>query len=315
MVSTLKRALNSDVVLVLVTVIWGTTFSLTKMGLAEVPPLMFITIRFLVAFGLLLGLTARRKGPVSRRTVMMGAFVGLLYAAGFATQTAGIQFTTASKAAFITGLSVILVPIFSSVILRRNPGRMAVAGSVLAFAGLAVLSVDRELTYLLSYGDLLVLACAVFFALHIIFVGKWAQDLDPVVFTTIQVGVTALVSGILALNLEEMPSHISPSVWAGLAYLALFATFGTTLMQVWAQRHTNPTRTAIIFTLEPVFAAFFALLLLGEIPGWKTLFGGSLIIAGIILAELSPSAARCDEPVAFNESPVNADGKSIEEKC
>lgn len=275
----------SDLVLILVTVIWGVTFSLTKKGVAAVPPLYFLAIRFTTAFALLLAFGSRRLRGTTATEWRAGLVVGLLYAAGFIAQTIGLQYTLAAKAAFITGLSVILVPILLMIFLRQRPESSTLIGSAVSCVGLAVLSVNRALVFL-SLGDLLVLLCAIAFAVHIILTGHYARDVDPYRFTTVQIGVTGLVCGALGAFLEPFPGQLTSATWFALGFLALFATVGTTLMQTWAQRHTDATRTAIIFTLEPVFAAVFAFFLLGERPSARTLIGGLLILGGILLAEL-----------------------------
>jgi drug/metabolite transporter (DMT)-like permease len=275
----------SDLVLIGVTLIWGVTFPLTKQAVAVVPPLLFLALRFLLAFVVLVLAGLPRLAGLTRTEWRAGLLTGLVMAAGFITQTLGLRTTTAAKAAFITGLSVVLVPVFSVALLRLRPERSELLGSLLSFVGLATLSVNRSLQ-LLSPGDLLVLACAAAFALHIILMGRWTAEVDPWRYTTIQVGVTGLLCGVLGLLLEPLPAHLAPPVWGSLAFLAFFATVGTTVMQAWAQRQTDPTRTAIIFTLEPVFAAVFAYLLLHEVQTLRTWLGGALIIGGILVAEL-----------------------------
>ncbi|MGE5507520.1 MAG: DMT family transporter [Chitinophagales bacterium] len=279
----------SDLVLILVTLIWGVTFSLTKRGVAAVPPLYFLAIRFTAAFAMLLAFGGRRLRGFTLAEWQAGLVAGFVYAAGFITQTLGLQRTLAAKAAFITGLSVILVPVLSVVFLRQSPEPAEMLGSAISFVGLAVLSVSSSLA-LLSFGDFLVLLCAIAFALHIILVGRWAQKVDPYRFTTVQVGVTGLLCGALGVFLEPFPAGLTSATWFALGFLALFATVGTTLMQTWAQRHTDATRTAVIFTLEPVFAAVFAFFILGEVPTTRTWIGGLLIITGILLAELRRGA-------------------------
>lgn len=277
---------TSDLALVLITLIWGTTFSVTKQGVAVIPPLLFLALRFLVAFALMVAVGWPRLRRLTSLEWRAGLVTGLVYAAGFIAQTLGLRTTTAAKAAFITGLNVVLVPLFSVVLLRVRPEPAEVAGSVLSFLGLGVLSVSRT-AWLLSPGDLLVLFCAGAFALHIILMGRWAAEVDPWRYTTVQLGVTGVLCGALAALFEPRPVSISPAAWGSLAYLAVFATIGTTVLQAWAQRQTDPTRTAIIFTLEPVFAALFAYLLLHEAQTLRTWLGGGLIVAGILTAELS----------------------------
>lgn len=285
----------SDLVLVTITLIWGTTFSLTKQGVEVIPPLLFLAVRFLVAFALMLAAGWPRLRGLTGTEWRAGLLAGLVYAAGFITQTLGLQTTTAAKAAFITGLNVVLVPLFSVALLRSRPAKAELAGSLLSFLGLAVLSVNRTV-WLLSGGDLLILICAGAFALHIVLMGRYAAAVDPWRFTTVQIGVTGLLCGALGLVLEPLPSAVPPAVWGGLAYLAVFATIGTTVLQAWAQRQTDPTRTAIIFTLEPVFAAVFAYFVLHEIQTLRTWGGGALIVAGILVAELSRNGKAAERP-------------------
>ncbi|HHW15397.1 MAG TPA: DMT family transporter, partial [Firmicutes bacterium] len=176
--------------MVLVTLIWGVTFSLTKQGVAVVPPLLFLALRFLLAFAVLVVAGFSRLRRLTPTEWRAGLVTGLVFAAGFITQTLGLRLTTAAKAAFITGISVVLVPLFSAVLLRLRPEPAEIAGSLLSFAGLAVLSVSRSLSLgLLSFGDFLALLCAGFFALHIILMGRWAAQVDPWRYTTVQVGV------------------------------------------------------------------------------------------------------------------------------
>lgn len=291
---------TSDLVLLLVTLIWGVTFSLTKQGVAVVPPLLFLALRFLLAFGLMVLVGFPRLRGLTRIEWRAGLISGLVYALGFITQTLGLGSTTAAKAAFITGINVVLVPLFSVALLRLKPERMEILGSLVSFSGLGVLSVNRSLVFL-SPGDLLVLACAVFFALHIILMGRFAAAVDPWRYTTVQVGITGLLCAALGLFLEPVPGTIPAPVWGGLAFLSVFATIGTTVMQAWAQRRTDPTRTAIIFNLEPVFAAIFAFFLLHEVQSLRTWLGGALIIAGILTAELSRNSQTAETQVPAAE--------------
>lgn len=290
----------SDLTLVLVTLIWGVTFSLTKQGVAAVPPLTFLALRFTMAFPLLLALCLRTAPLRQLLTALQGGTTaGLIYLLGFAFQTVGLRYTTASKAAFLTGLSVLLVPLLLWLLTGKRPGAATIWGVVLSLLGLVLLTYQPHQPgfglqsgfFSPSLGDLLVLLCALAFAGHIIVVGRYAPILEPVTFTTVQVATVSVGALIFSSLWEKGWSHLPqlpPWVWFHLAFLALLATVGTTLAQVWAQRHTTPSRTAIIFTLEPVFAAFFAFLLLGEIPRPITALGGLSIVGGVLISELLP---------------------------
>ncbi|MDI3280266.1 MAG: DMT family transporter [Bacillota bacterium] len=292
----------SDLTLVLVTLVWGVTFSLTKQGVAAVPPLTFLALRFTLAFPfLLLALCLRTPPKRLLLTLEGGVAAGFVYFLGFAFQTAGLRYTTASKAAFLTGLSVLLVPVLLWLLTGKRPSTGTIWGVALSLLGLALLTYQPHQPgsgsapwagFLSpSLGDLLVLLCALAFAGHIILVGRYAPLLEPVAFTTVQVAMVSAAATASSFLWEKGWPHLSqlPTwVWFHLAFLALLATVGTTLAQVWAQRHTTPSRTAIIFTLEPVFAALFAFLLLGEVPRFTAALGGLLIISGVLISELLP---------------------------
>ncbi|MDA8234899.1 MAG: DMT family transporter [Clostridia bacterium] len=280
--------IKGDLGLVLVTLIWGTTFVITEVSLEQVPPLLYLAMRFMLAFGLLVLVFGKKLRAVGWQELKTGMIVGAILFAGFATQTIGMldEDTTASKAAFITGLSVILTPLLAMVFLKKKPNWATMVGAFLAFGGLAVLALNGEGGSLVSWGDLLILACAVAFAGHIIAVGKFTNTMDTGVLTTIQIGVAGLLCGIAGLVLEPIPAAVSREVWWGLVYMGLAATAGVLFLQTWAQKFTTPTRTAIIFTLEPVFAAFFAYWFLAEALTGRMIVGGVLILAGILLAEL-----------------------------
>ncbi|MBE3575196.1 MAG: DMT family transporter [Firmicutes bacterium] len=279
--------------LVAVTLVWGTTFSITKQSLASVPPILFLALRFTLASAALapIVLWQARRCRFSVRFWPVAALLGAVQFVGFAAQTVGLAHTTASKAAFITGLSVVIVPVLERLFYQQRFNGWIWAGVALATAGLAVLSVNPAEWLWFSWGDLLVLLCAVAFALYIVVVGRHASHVDALLLTAGQIVLTALLSWGAGLALEGPLPPLSPAVWGALAFLALIATVGTTWVQMWAQKVTDPTHTALIFSLEPVFAAVFAFLLLGETPGWRTWLGGAAILGGMILAERSPRPA------------------------
>lgn len=275
----------------MVTLIWGATFSITKAGVEYLDPFLYLAIRFGLAWIILrfTHLVFTRRS-FTWTEIKIGAGAAFFLCTGFLTQTAALKYTTASKVAFITGLSVVLVPILAIALTKEKPHRTALIGALVSFSGLATLSLEPDIVGWIGLGDLLALACALSFAGHILFVGRYATRISPVPFSTIQIGITAVFCAILGLLRGPVPEFntFPLSVWWGLAYLAILATMATTLLQTWAQQRTTSTRAAIILTLEPVFAAIFAYLMLGELFTVKTIVGGSLIVAGIVLAEIGP---------------------------
>ena len=282
-----SRRLGADLSLLLVTAIWGTTFVLVKQVTEVLPPLTFIALRFSIGFMALAALFFGRLRRAGRREWGAGLLIGLLLWGGFVSQTYGLQTTGASTGAFITGLSTVLVPFAALALLRHRPGPGPLLGVGLATTGLLLLTIKDDLTF--GQGDLLVLVCAFCFALHITVVGKYAPRLDAVALAVIQVGVVALATWPLALAWEQPTFVASAGVWANVAFLGLAATGLVFFIQTMAQRLTSPTHTAVIFTMEPVFAALFAYLWLGEVIAGRGLLGAALILAGMFVSELWPS--------------------------
>jgi len=282
-----SRQLQADLSLLLVTAIWGTTFVLVKDVTHVLPPLTFIALRFSIGFAALAVLFHRRLRRATRHEVLAGLLIAVFLYVGFLAQTLGLQTTSASVTAFITGLSTVIVPLAAFLLLRHRPSTNALVGVGLATAGLGLLTVKDDLS--LSPGDLLVLACAFSFALHIVLVGKYAPKLDTVVLAVVQIGAVALASWPLALVLEQPTLVAPPQAWLNVAFLGVVATGLVFYIQNVAQRFTSPTHTALIFTMEPVFAAFFAYLWLGEVIAGRGLLGAALILAGMLVAELRQS--------------------------
>ena len=282
----LPRQLLADLALLLVALIWGSTFVLVKEAVSQVKPLSFIALRFALATLTMALLFRRRLRTLGRRGLLAGALIGLFLTAGYGFQTAGLQYTTASKAGFITGLSVVIVPFAAWLILGRRPASNGLAGVILATIGLALLSLQMGERLAIGRGDLLVLACSLSFALHIVTVGAFAPRMDPLALATAQIGVVALVSGVLALIVERDGSGFSGLVWFAALFTGLLATALAFAVQTAAQVFTTPTHTALIFATEPVFAALFGYLLAEERLTGRALLGCGLILAGMVVAEL-----------------------------
>ena len=276
--------LSADLSLLVVTAIWGATFVMVKGAVAQAGPLTFVGVRFVLAALGLAPLLFARRGQLSPGALASGASIGLLLFAGYAFQTAGLQFTSASKAGFITGLSVVLVPLLSALVLRQPPSWPSVAGVGLATSGLALLSLQDDVS--LQTGDLLVLGCALSFALHILLVGRAAPRFDVLSLTGVQVLVAALLSGAGALAFEAPTVGQVEAILPAALFTGLFATVLAFYVQTHAQRFTSATHTALIFTMEPVFAGLFGYLLAGERLGLRGIVGCGLILAGMVVAQV-----------------------------
>ncbi len=296
---TMSRQLQADLALLLVALIWGSTFVMVKDAVTFVGPFTFIAVRFSMTALAMVLLFWRRLRAFGRRELAAGALIGVFLFAGYAFQTAGLQYTTASKAGFITGLSVVMVPFTTWLWLRRAPGKSALAGVVLATAGLALLTLPRGQVLTVNRGDVLVLACAVSFALHITAVGAFAPRMDSLALATVQIASTAVISSVAALVLEAPTWPMPAFVWGAAAFTGVLATGVAFGVQTTAQAFTTPTHTALIFATEPVFAALFGYLLAGEWLSGQAWLGCGLILAGMVVAELpslGPSAAPGGAP-------------------
>lgn len=278
---------------------WGATFVLVKDALRDSTPLLFNLLRMTLAFLILAAVNHRHLRNLSRRAVVSGVIVGILLAAGYQFQTSGLARTTPAKSAFITGLVVVFVPLFTAIPALRPSGTHAPrwtagVGAILAFAGLLLLTTPSGTAWAhlfssIGIGDLLTLACAIAFAGHLLSLAHTSPGLPAPQLATLQIGVAAFVM-LLTLPLAEHPhATFTPRLFIALIVTSVFATAAAFTIQSWAQKHLPPTHTAVILSLEPVFAWLTALAFLHEHLGPRALAGAALIIAGIALTELIPA--------------------------
>lgn len=280
----MKKQLWADGALFAVVVSWGYAFAAIKNALIEIEPLNFLMFRFVIAFFILSVIFHKRLFKAGKETYIAGFIVGTFLFLAYALQTVGLKYTTASNAGFITGFSVVLVPVFSAVILKSIPSRESIIGVILAITGLFLLSYNETVPF--NMGDILVVFCAVFVAFHILSVGYYTRRTDSIALTVIQVGVVALfsIAGAFIFEKPEIPS--SPIVWHAIIITSIFATVGAYLVQNIMQKFTSATRTALIFTGEPVFAGVFGYLLLGEVLGRMAGAGCVFILCAMVISEL-----------------------------
>lgn len=279
-----------DLLLVGVTAIWGLTFVVIKNALDTISPFFFNALRFSLATAFLGTFTLVKKQHFSKSLIKKGALVGLALFGGYSFQTFGLKFTTASNAGFITGLSVVIVPLLTWLIYKKNLTSYTWFGVITATLGLGLLSFESGLQ--LNLGDPLILLCAFCFAWHMILVDKYINNFSTVPFVTVQVATVALASLIIGMLIETPPKEISASMWEGLFFTAFFATFLAYLTQNWAQKFTTPTRTAIILAAEPVFTLLFATFLLKETVSGKDLIGAAFMLGGVLLVELKSETEK-----------------------
>ncbi len=277
----------ADLLLLSVAVVWGSTFVVVKESIASVPVFSFLFLRFGIAFLSLLPFVLFRRELRDPGYWRAGFLLGTLYFAAFGTQTLGLLSVGASMSAFLTGLYVILVPFLLWAIFHHPPKRYAFYASVLALFGLWLLTSPDPGVLHLGPGEGFTLLCALLFALHIIATDRLTRRYDPLPLVTIQLLAVTLFSFLSSLTFEPStwPAHFDESLLVALLITGILATSYALLIQTWMQRYTTPTRTAIIFAMEPVSAAVFGIFVAGEHLTLLQILGGALIVAAMLLAE------------------------------
>ena len=272
--------------LILVTAVWGVTFVQVKDAVALYPLFAFLAVRFWIATLTLAVPGLPRVRSLGRPGFVGGAFLGLLLAAGYTLQTAGLERTTVSSTGFITGMYVVLTPLIALVLVRSRIGLSVWGGVALSTIGLAMLSGIHAGSVT---GDLLVLAAAAVYSLQIVLMERYAPRYDAVAFTLVEMLAAGVALGVVAAALGDLHLPHGWTVWGALLVTGVFASALAFLVQTWAQRRTSATRTALAFTMEPVWTAFFGYTLAGDRLGLLGWGGCAVIMAGIVLAE--PAAA------------------------
>jgi drug/metabolite transporter (DMT)-like permease len=286
-----SRSLKAHLLLVLVTFVWGATFVVVKDSLSNASPLLYNAVRMTIAAVVLAAIFYRQLRSIRRDAARMGVLVGTLLWLGYECQTAGLKLTTPSKSAFLTGVSVVLVPVLLGLIWRRHVNRWTLAGVAAAFVGLYLLTVPSAgasgLLSGVNRGDLLTLGCAVTFAFQIIYLGRAAQRFPFAQIVVLEIASCAVWMWI-SVPIAEPSAFMRMSSQMGfsLAVTALLGTVAAFIVQGWAQQFTPPTHTALIFALEPVFAGLTSFLVLHERLGVRGGMGAALILAGVLISEL-----------------------------
>lgn len=278
-----RAKLWSDIGLFYCAAIWGSTFIVTKGALDAVDPVVMVAIRFAVSAGLLLPWVLRRKDKT--RHMKEGFYLSLFLALLYLTQTTGLLYTSASNSGFITGLFIIFIPVFMFMFRREKPTRLQGLSAVLAIAGMWLLTGGVSG---FNLGDALTLVAAAAYSAHLIFTDKYVKaEADTVLLAFHQFWMVSAVSLFIALLQGSSLAVASLNGWGVILFLAVFPTLTAFFIQMVAQKHSEPFKVGIIFTLEPVFAAAFAWTWGGEEFVWVKALGGLLIVSGMLIGELS----------------------------
>jgi len=278
----LSTRTKAETFLVVVSAIWGCTFVVVKGALTDASPLPFLAMRFILAGLLLLAVLGR--GQVDRESILPGFILGLFLFGGYLAQTWGLRYTTPSKSAFLTGFSVILVPVIM-IFYGLKTRSVNLLGGVLGLLGIYLLVAPSGMAAV-NRGDILTLAGAVSFAAHIVLVGHYTKKFSFLHLVPVQILVVGLLSLIALPFVPARTLHLTGRLVVAILVTAVLATGVAFSVQNWAQQYTPPAHTALIFALEPVFAALSSWLVMGEHFGGKVLLGSGLILAGMMISEI-----------------------------
>lgn len=300
-----NRKALAHILLLGVVLVWGATFVLVKEALSDASPLLFNFVRMTLATLALALINRRALRGITREQWWGGALAGLMLALGYQFQTLGLTRTTAAKSAFITGLVVVFVPIFTLIPRLRpsgtpRPGLATAAGTIAAFAGVLILTTPAgtRLSSLFSSigsGDLLTVGCAIAFALHLLTLAHFSMRMSAGLLATLQIGAASVVM-LVMLPLEHPHFHLTPRLGVTLAITSLLATAAAFTIQSFAQQVLPPTHTVLLLTLEPVFALLTSLLILHVGLSQRAMLGAALILTAIAIIELTPSAHATELP-------------------
>lgn len=285
MENTKTKRLTADFLLLVTTFFWGVTFVVVKEAIASVGVFVFLSQRFIAATIIVTAICLLLRRPFKIEMIARGAIMGFFLFGGYAFQTAALLYTTASNTAFLTGLNVVLVPLLGMGLCGYRVTRYMILGVIVAALGLYLLSTGGG-ALSPNKGDLLAGICAISVALHVIFTGRYAVAGDVYWLTAIQLGTVALLSILFSLVLgDRIVVWHQEIVWA-LVVTVIFATVFAFLVQTSMQRLTSPTHTALIFCMEPVFAAIYAYFAAGERLGTSGFVGAAMILAGMLLSKI-----------------------------
>jgi len=279
-----RKQYLSDVSLLFVAAVWGGGFVAVKGALDTMTPLVLMAYRFILASAIMYLFFHKKIGKFSKDDLKNGSVVGTILFLAFAAQTFGLQYTTASKQGFLTATYVVMVPLLYWILYRKRPKSKAFIGSALTILGIALVSINKEMSF--NIGDGLTLLCALLFAGHIISLEYYTKRMDVIKLSFLQLAIAALWFVVTAVLFEPIQLSLSSNEWFAIVYLAIFSTFACFTVQTIAQKYTTSSHASIIMSLESVFAALFGVLLLNEVLTPLMIAGCTLIFVAILIIEV-----------------------------
>lgn len=288
-----RKSIFADMSLLLVALSWGGGFVVVKNALDDMTPLWLMAIRFTLGFIVMGVIFNKNLRKITRRDLKAGLIIGVFLFLAYGTQTIGLKYTTAGKQAFLTGINVVIVPFLVWALSKKYPGWQSILGAALSLIGIGLLTLQGGFS--MNIGDVLTIICAIFFAAHIVSVGFFAPDCDPIAISIVQAGFAAFVFIICALAFEKVPTKINGNVTFAITYLVLFSTVMAILIQNIAQKYTPSTHAAIVLCLESVFGTILAVLILKDVFTISMIIGCIFIFSAIIITETKLSFLKLNK--------------------
>lgn len=278
--------LRADLLLLSVAIAWGVTFLMVQDAINSTPVYAFLFFRFALATILMFFIAYKFLKQTNKKTILYGVILGVFLFSAFATQTFGLLYTKSSIVAFITGLNVICVPFLGYLLFKEHISKKVFIATIVAVIGLYLLTMSGSLT--IGIGEFLTLICALLFALQIIFTGKFSKEVNVFLLVLFQLITVSFLSLVFSLTLDDVTFNLNYdyTFFKAVIITAVFATVYAFLIQTYMQQFTTASKTAIIFTMEPVSAAIYAFLAIGEVLSSIQITGAVLIILATLIAEI-----------------------------
>lgn len=280
----MRMQLKADLMLLMITFFWGASILLTKIGLNYVQEYNLISLRFTIAF-LLSGIVFyKHLIKIDCKTIKYAFILASILFIVYIFATFGTKYTSVSNAGFLMSLTVIFIPALSSIFLKQRPEKKVILGIVLTVVGIGLLTLNSQLK--ISYGDILCILCALFYAVHIIVTGTMTKHVNSITLGVLQLGFVGIFSTVFSMCMETPKLPNTFESWFSILVLSIFCTAIAFIVQIIAQQYTSPTHTGLIFSLEPVFSAGFAFLFTGEMLTFKGYVGATLLLLSVLIVEL-----------------------------
>ncbi len=280
----MTKQTKADLMLLIITIFWGASYMLTKIGLEGLEPFNLTALRFIIAFIIAAIVFHKQIFSTDIKTIKYAFILGVLLFGMFISMAFGLGHTTASNAGFLISLSVVLIPIISFIFLKQKIEKKVIVGVCLALIGIALMTLDAKLT--VNIGDMLCILCALLCSIHVIVIEIFTKEVDPIALGALQLGFAGIFSIIFSAFTETVRLPSTALSWLSVLLLSIFCTAIGYIVQTTAQKHTSATHTGLILSLEPVFSAIFAYIFLEEILAIEGYIGAAILLTGVLIAEL-----------------------------